>query len=122
MKRDLTLEDIKLLVYDARMKPNATISELLEPFQPVESPCWVTKYKPKPFWTLDKAVIEVKNSVDELTFHTKCMAYLIYKPIEDGRFELLKHRFPCTYYLNGIIERIDLNKEIESIKDLLKIG
>ncbi len=110
----LTLEQIKLLVYDARMKPNATISELLEPFLQEHVKVYAHQI---PFWTLDKAVIEVKNSVDELTHHTKCMAYLIYKWVGYGRYELLKHR----NNLQGIITRKALNKEIESIKDFLNI-
>lgn len=117
MKRDLTLEEIKLLVYDARMKPNATISELLEPLQ--ENPSranFLDDGTTKQFWTLDEAIRGVWN-INELAWLSKCNAWLIYKPIALGHVEILKNRFK----LQGIVTRAELNTEIEKIKEYLEI-
>lgn len=108
---ELTLEQIKSLVYDARIMPNAPVADLLEAF------------KPKYFHhkrTIKEAIIEVGDDYrkfGKLTFQEACRAFLIYKPLESGGVEILKNRAG----LHGIVTRSQFDKEVEDIKILLNL-
>ena len=106
---DLTLEQIKTLVYDARRTPNASFAELLATFLPK-----------KQTFTIKESIIEITNNragFDGITFHKACKAFLIYRSLESGDVDILKNKFG-TY---GLVTREKLDKEIENIKILLNL-
>lgn len=107
---ELTLEQIKMLVYDARVMPNASIADLLNQFLP----------KPHK-WTMAETIIEVGDDhrkFDKLTFQEVCRASLIYRPLESGGVEILKNRFAVVH---GVVTKEELDTEIENIKILLDL-